>query len=259
MRRRPRPELVVMTLLIPLLDHVATASVSRHVPADTTIVRLEAGDSTMDAFVAWPETRKNAPAVLVVHEGWGLDSQIRETARRLAREGYVAIVPDLYHGRVPADDDQARAFASDLQDATALADLEAAVRWLRAQPDLTKSRMGIAGFGMGGRLAERFAMGGHGLAAAVMFYGSPDVDPKTLSALRVPIQGHFGATDDVIPAQTVQDFREGLRASGREAEIHVYAGAGHSFMNDARPSFHPDAARQAWARTLAFLQKHLKG
>ncbi|MBI5709287.1 MAG: dienelactone hydrolase family protein [Candidatus Eisenbacteria bacterium] len=137
--------------------------------------------------------------------------------------------------------------------------LDGALGWLRAQPRAAKTRVGVVGFCMGGALAERWALRGGDLAAVVMFYGSPETDPARLAALRAPLQGHFGADDDGIPAKKVEELRGGLAAAGKTAEIFSYPGAGHAFMHEGRDSFRPDQARQAWARTLSFLQKHLKG
>jgi carboxymethylenebutenolidase len=91
-----------------------------------------------------------------------------------------------------------------------------------------------------------------------MFYGSPVTDAKSLATLRAPLQGHFGEQDDGIPVAKVDALRSGLKQAGKIGEVYLYSGAGHAFMNDARPSYHPDAARQAWARMLAFFQKNLR-
>lgn len=231
----------------------------RSAPHDTAQVHLGPTPGGTGAFVAWPAGRGPAPAVIVVHEWWGLNEQIRGTARRLAREGYVAIVPDLYHGEVTDDPDRARELAQGLGEGRALADLEAAVAWLRAQPRTAKARIGVLGFCMGGRLAQLMALQSRDLTAAVMYYGRPETDPAKLAPLRVPLQGHFGAEDQGIPPDRVAELRAALEKAGKAVEIYLYAGAGHAFMHEGRPTYRADAARLAWARTLAFLQKHLKG
>lgn len=227
-------------------------------PADTARVRLGFSEQGADAFVAYPIGTRPAPAVIVVHEWWGLNGQIRDVARRFAREGYVAVVPDLYHGKVPSDPEKAHELARGLEEPSALADLESAVAWLRSQPRTAKSRIATVGFCMGGGLAEALGIEDTTLSAVVMFYGHPDTDPARLARLRAPLQGHFGLTDEGIPAAKVEELRTRLQSAGKTAEIYSYAGAGHAFMNEARPSYHADAARQAWARMLSFLQKLLK-
>jgi carboxymethylenebutenolidase len=211
------------------------------------------------AFVAWPAGTGAAPAVIVVHEWWGVNGQIRSVARRLAQEGYVAIVPDLYHGAVAGDPEYAHELSRGLVEGRAIGDLDAALVWLRAQPRVDRRRVGVIGFCMGGRLSQLLALSEPSLAAAIMFYGSPETDAGKLAALKVPLQAHFGGEDRGIGADQVNALRTGLGRARKSAEIFVYPGAGHAFMNDFRPSYHADAARQAWARTLQFFQKHLKG
>lgn len=245
--------------LVGLVAVVATTARAAS-PADTSRVHLGAQGAGTDAFVAWPEGDATAPAVIVVQEWWGLNAQIREIARRLARQGYVAIVPDLYHGKVADDNDAERAHVlmRGLDNTVALGELDLAAQWLRGQPRTSKSRIGVMGFCMGGGLAEQFALRTPTLAAVVMFYGPPETDPARLKSLKAPLQGHFGADDDGIPPAKVSALREGLKAAGKPAEIYSYTGAGHAFMHEGRDSFRPDAAKTAWARTLAFLQKNLK-
>ena len=226
---------------------------------DTSRVHLGPSDAGTGAFVAWPAGTAAAPAVIVIHEWWGLNEQIREVARRLARRGYVAIVPDLYHGKVADDPELAHTLSRGLDEDRALADLDDALRWLRAERRTAKGKVGVVGFCMGGRLSELFALHEPGTAAAVMFYGRPETNPQRLSALRVPLQGHFGAEDQGIPPESVVAFRTALKTAGKNAEIYLYAGAGHAFMHEGRKSYHADAAQQAWSRTLAFFQKHLRG
>lgn len=225
---------------------------------DTSRVAIGPAGAGAEAFVAWPAGKADAPAVIVIHESWGLNAQIRGVARRFAAQGYVAIVPDLYHGKSASDPEDAKVLMRGLDEAGALRDLDATVAWLRAQPRTAKARIGVVGFGMGGTYSQRFALRSPEVAVAVMFYGAPETDPAKLATLKAPLQGHFGATDPGIEVSRVDALRAALDQAGKANEIHVYGGAGHAFMDENRPSYAPDAARQAWARTLSFLQKHLK-
>ncbi|MEK7329323.1 MAG: dienelactone hydrolase family protein, partial [Candidatus Eisenbacteria bacterium] len=226
---------------------IAAAAAPR---SDTSRVHLGQPESGTAAFVAWPASRAAAPAVIVIHEWWGLNGQIRSVARRLAQEGYVAIVPDLYHGKVAGDLEYAHELSRGLDENKALGDLDATLGWLRAQSRVDRRRIGVVGFCMGGRLSELFALHSPELAAAVMFYGRPESDPGKLAALKVPLQGHFGREDRGIGADQVEALRSSLARAGKAGDIYVYPGAGHAFMHEGRPSYHADAARQAWARTL---------
>jgi len=225
-------------------------------PSDTALVSL--GRDGPRAFVAWPGGDKPVPAVIVVHEWWGLNAQIRRTARQLARQGYVAIVPDLYHGQVAGDAEGAHVLMRGLEDERVLGDLDAAMAWLAGQPRVQGAPVGVMGFCMGGRYAEMMALHSSRVAAVVMFYGSPITDEGEVDRLGAPLMGHFGAEDRGITAERVSRLETALKRAGKDAQIFTYAGAGHAFMNDERDSYHPDAAKQAWARTLAFLQQHLK-
>ena len=221
---------------------------------DTAIVHLGSADGGTNGFVAWPSEHNPSAGVVVAFEWWGLNGEIRGLARRLSREGYVAIVPDLYHGKVPSDPEQAHELSRALEDEGALVDLQSAVTWLRQQPSMAKRRVGVIGFCMGGGLSQRLALHSPQISAAVMFYGVPETDPQALRALAGPLQAHFGATDQGIPPSRAEDLKKALKAAGKVGEVYVYPGAGHAFMNETRPSYAPDAARQAWARTLAFFQ-----
>lgn len=225
---------------------------------DTARVRLGSDADASEAFVAIPPGSAGAPGVIVVHEWWGLNGQIRDLARRLSRQGYVVIVPDLFGGRVARDPETAHELSRALDDEAALATLSRAARWLRAQPRTAKSRLGVVGFCMGGGLAQKFAMDEERTAAVVVFYGAPETQGARIARLAAPLQGHFGADDAGIDPQRVESFRSALERGGKTHDIHVYAGAGHAFMNEERPSYNADAARLAWVRMLAFLQKHLK-
>jgi carboxymethylenebutenolidase len=241
----------------PSVPRVAGAA-ERAPGADTAQVRIGAAARSTGAFVAWPAGKGPFPAVIVVHEWWGLNAQIRGVARRLAQEGYVAIVPDLYRGARADDAEHAHELARGLDESAAVADLRAASSWLASQPRVAAARTGAVGFCMGGRLAQLIALEQPDLDAVVMFYGRPETDPARLARLHAPLQAHFGATDRGIGNDQIEALRNGLVKGGRVHDVHVYSGAGHAFMNEERPSYHADAARQAWARMLQFLQKHLK-
>jgi len=226
--------------------------------ADTAFVTLGSGETRTGAFVAMPPGTKKAPVVIVVQEWWGLNGQIRDVATRLARQGYLAIAPDLYHGRVAEDAMQAHELSRGVTDEGSDRDLDAAMAWVKAQPR-SSGRVAVMGFCLGGGVALRYAFHSPDLAAAVMFYGAPETDPDRLASLHVPLQGHFGADDKGIPPDRVDAFRAALQRANKPNDLYVYAGAGHAFMHEGLPSYRVDAAKTAWARTLAFLQKNLKG
>jgi carboxymethylenebutenolidase len=226
------------------------------VPSGTmTSVRTERGD--IQAYLARPEGTGPFPGVLLIHEWWGLNEQIKTTADRVARMGYVVIVPDLYHGQVASDAEKAHELHRGLTDESALVDLRAALAHMKSMEAVGGSPVGAMGFCMGGHLALVTALS-EPIQATVVFYGPPVTDRAQLDKLSGPLLGLFGAEDDGIPAETVKTFEENLKAAGKNVEIKIYDGAGHAFMNNERPSYRPEQASDAWSRVEAFFASHLK-
>jgi carboxymethylenebutenolidase len=245
-------------LLLAVLVALPLAADKTAAPSEPSVIHVATPDGGVDAFVAWPAGKSSVPAVIVVHEWWGLNDQIREVARRLARQGYLAVVPDLYHGKVANTPEEAHELVRGLEDTRVFAEMDSVARWIRLQKRSEDTALGVMGFCVGGGITLRYALHNPSLAAAVMFYGPPETDPAKLATLKAPLLGHFGATDQGITPDRVDAFREALKKSGKTASIYIYPGAGHAFMHDGAPSYHPDAARVAWARTLSFMQEHLK-
>lgn len=236
----------------------ATATANPGPAADTSHVTLRSKAASTGAFVAWPAGNGPAAGLVLVHETWGLNAEIRDMARRFARQGYVTIVPDLYHGQLPQDATEAERLAASLQSERAFADLGAAFGWLRGEKRTAKSRLGVVGFNAGGALARSFAARRQEVAAVVVFYGAPAGGTDQLRALSAPLQFHFGEKDEGIDAAQVSALDAELSQAGKVHEVFLYPGAAHGFMTEGSANYHADAARQAWARTLAFLQKNLK-
>ncbi len=199
------------------------------------------------------------PGVIVIQEWWGLNENIESMARQLAGEGYLALAVDLYGGQVATDRDGARALMqAAMADPEALKDnLRQAHAYLTAQG---ASKVGSIGwcFGGGWSLQTALALPGE-LDAAVMYYGRVVNDSDQLATLTTPILGHFGSEDKGIPIDRVREFKKLLGELGKDAAVHVYEGAGHAFANPSGTRYNAEAAEQAWQRTLAFFDQHLKG
>jgi carboxymethylenebutenolidase len=257
-----------------------------------TLYRSPSGD--VEAAVARPPAGGPPwPALLLVHDVFGLVSHFEKLADRFAAEGYYVLAPELYsHDAVRKtldDKDIERAIplrnaiqrqGADLEEtlakqpeerrdalrrtlhwlmhrdsSTCFPDLEAGLAHLAAQPDVRSDRIGAIGYCRGGTLVGALAASGAPLAAAVIYYGAspPAADvPK----IRCAIQGHYGGEDPTVTS-TVPPFAEAMAACGKSFEQHVYAGARHAFFSDDRPTYHAEAARIAWPRTVAFLAAHL--
>lgn len=216
---------------------------------------LEAGG--VRGYLARPAGTPRA-GLIVIHEWWGLNDNIRAMSNRLAAEGYLALAVDLYGGAVATDAAQARELMS-----TAMSDPErtdaallAAFRWLEDEGGV--ERIGSVGWCFGGALSLRTAiMLPEQLDAAVIYYGRLVTEPARLAPLRMPILGIFGGQDRGIPLQSVHEFETVLQALGKTAEIVVYDDADHAFANPSGTRYEPEAAADAWRRTLAFLAEHL--
>lgn len=214
----------------------------------------------VQGYLAYPaQAEGGLPAVLLFHEWWGLNDNIKAMADRLAGEGYVALAADFYQGQAAAEPEAARKLMeAALADGEALSqNLKQARAFLGAE--IKATRVGALGWCFGGGLALRAALTLPGeIDAAVIYYGHVGSDPAELKALQTPVLGLFGAADQGIPVESVKAFEQTLRSLGKDAEIHIYEGAGHAFANPSGHNYQAEPAQDAWARTLAFLERTLR-
>ena len=205
---------------------------------------------------------KNAkhPAVIVIQEWWGLNDWIVQQTDRFADQGYVALAPDLYRGKVAANQDEAHELMRGLPEDRAVADMKAAYNLLAARSDVDPKRIGVIGWCMGGGYALDLTIAEPRLAASVINYGHLMTDPTTIAKIKTPILGNFGADDRGIPPADVQAFDKAVKAAGKSIDVKIYPGAGHAFMNpNNKGGYVESAAKDAWSRIDGFLAKHLRG
>ena len=207
-------------------------------------------------YLAQPEEAGSYPGVVVIQEWWGLVPHIKAVAERFAREGFVALAPDLYHGQSASEPDEARKLAMALDAPRAVQEIAAAARYLKKSQ--SAARVGVVGWCMGGGLALSTAAQHSDLvAAAVAFYGRP-LTAGDAAKLTVPVLGLYAEHDHGIPVEAVRAFEENLEQQGVPHEIHLYAGTQHAFFNETRPQIYNAAAAQdAWQKTLAWFWKYL--
>ncbi len=197
------------------------------------------------------------PAVVVIHEWWGLNDNIRSEARKLAEAGYVALAVDLF-GKTTSDPQEAMKQVQALDQKAATAEMLAATAFLRSQPFVKPDKVGSIGWCFGGLQSLHLALNDPKLAAAVIYYGKPITDPKELAKIRAAVLGIFGEADESIPMALVHQFVNALAEARVKHEVHTYPGAGHAFANPSGGSrYKPDAARDAWQKTLVFLGRYL--
>jgi carboxymethylenebutenolidase len=217
---------------------------------------------TMTAYVARPPGEGPHPAIIVIQEWWGLNEHIKDISRRFAREGYVAIAPDLYSRlghNVTTDPDEAGKLMQTLQQGEALKDLLATVAYLKTLDGVGSAHLGVIGFCMGGSYALMLPCVTPAISAAVSFYGQvPDPDTP-LKNLGAPVLYIYGEDDGWITKADVQRLREALRKYDKPGEVITYPGCPHAFFNDTRKDvYRPKEAEDAWKRTLSFFQRHLQ-
>jgi carboxymethylenebutenolidase len=210
------------------------------------------------AHLAKPPGAGPFPAVIVIQEWWGLNDHIKDVAERYAREGYVALAPDLYHGKVTADPNEAGKLMGALNREEAVRDLLGAVQHLKAMKDVRGDRIGVTGFCMGGSYALLLPCRTKEIRAAAPYYGEIP-DEATLKNLACPILYIYGDADFWITKDEVKRLEASLKKLGKPGEVKIYPGAPHAFFNDTRKDvYRQTEARDAWRRTLDLFAKHLK-
>jgi carboxymethylenebutenolidase len=195
------------------------------------------------------------PGVVLVHEWWGLTDHIKDVARRFAREGFVALAPDLY-GEIARTPEQAQQLMRRLTEDRAFAALKAALDYVRVLR-FVNGRAGIVGWCMGGRLALMTAVR-NAPDATVVFYGRPEAYLDRIGEIKSPLLGLFGEADAAIPLERVKALQAALAEHHIPHEVVTYPDAPHAFHNDTSAHYRPEAARDAWRRSLAFLHEHLR-
>lgn len=198
------------------------------------------------------------PALIVVHEWWGLNDGVRAMADRLAAEGYIVLAVDLYGGRVAENPTDARKLMMDVLENPKNAQENIRQAYKFVHETAGAPRVGSLGWCFGGSWAfETALLFPDELDAAVVYYGQVKTDPEELASIDVPILGHFGENDRSIPLESVETFRKALEAAGVVHEIRIYPEAGHAFANPSGTTYDAEAADEAWKLSLAFLAQHL--
>jgi carboxymethylenebutenolidase len=224
---------------------------------DGEMVEFESNGATARGYLSVPESGRGA-GVVVLQEWWGLVPHIQDVADRFAREGFVALAPDLYHGEATKSPDEAGKLMMALNVERAEKDLRGAIRYLLGHEATTGESVGTVGFCMGGMLSLYAASKNEQVGACVVFYGiHPKVEPD-LDSLRAPVLGIYAERDKSVPPEAVRELEAKLRERGKQVETHIYSGTDHAFFNDTRPEvYDAEAAADAWRRTIEFLRERL--
>jgi carboxymethylenebutenolidase len=230
----------------------------KRIVAKTVDVPSPQGNGSIKGYLVRPATTEKLPAVLVVHENRGLNPYIEDVARRLAIANFIAFAPDglTSVGGYPGDDEKGAALFKQVDPVKMREDFAAAARWLKSLPDST-GKLGAIGFCFGGGVVNQLAVRmGADLDAAVPFYGMQP-DPADAAKIRAPINAQYGELDTRITSGWPA-FDAALSQAGVPHEGHIYKGANHGFHNDTTPRYDEAAAKEAWQRTLDWLNKYLR-
>lgn len=203
------------------------------------------------------DAKAPAPALILIHEWWGLNEQMRQVADDFATQGYVAYAVDLYEGKATSDTMEAHELMRGLPEDRAMKTLKEALAYLKKNPAVDRERIAVIGWCMGGGYALEFALQEPTLNAAVMYYGKLIMDEKKLMQLKVPLLGIFGGQDRGIAPASVEEFQRDLERFGKSVEIHIYKDAGHAFANPNNANYRAEDAHDAQKKTLVFLKQHL--
>lgn len=234
---------------------------SSHPPAGE-MVQYPSGDKMIPAYLSHPKKGHHPPAILVIHEVFGLNDHIKSICDRLAAEGYAALAPDLFvRAETPPPKDASdmaalRKAASSIPPEVAIKDMQAALDHLKTIKEVRR-RFASIGFCMGGGFSYQLATHTKDLAGAAIFYGRTPLE--LVPQVSCPLLGSFGELDQGIPPEKVKEFEQALMKAGKSADIKIYPGAKHGFFNDTRPeAYNAQAAADAWQRTLKFFREHLR-
>jgi carboxymethylenebutenolidase len=224
------------------------------------IVEFPSNGTTGQGYLATPEGG-SGPGLVVIQEWWGLVPHIKDVCDRLAREGFVALAPDLYHGKTVSEPDEAGKEMMALNLEKAGKDMSGAVDYVRDRAANGANGIGVIGFCMGGGLAYVIACQRPDAVKAITpFYGViawPGAEPD-YSNMAAAVQGHYAADDGFFTPDKVHDLEARLKDLGKDVEMFVYPGADHAFFNDTRPEvYNAEAATTAWERSLAFFRSRL--
>ena len=216
---------------------------------------------TVKGYFAKPkQADASTPAVIAIHEWWGLNKVTIADVLRLVGLGYQVLAPDLYYGKVTHDENESQKLMQEVIDHPELAkdNLKQAYQYLS---DRGATKIGVIGWCFGGSWSLQTALlFPKKLDAAVIYYGTQvgQVGTKDLEPLEMPILGFFGANDQIIPVENVRQFKSNLEQLGKEAKIHIYEGIGHAFADPTDDRFEPEITAAAWSETVEFLEQNLR-
>ncbi len=224
----------------------------------TTDIDVNIDGVRLSGFLVQPVTSGKYPGIVMMHEWWGLNDQVKSMADITAREGYVVLAVDLFKGNVATTIEGGQVNIRNNPNSETIPRMQAAVKYLRNMTNVNKSKIVSLGWCYGG--GQSFLLGvNEDLQATVIYYGQVSTDRTVLMKMKQPVIGFFGAEDTSIPVKDIREFEEILKEQGTKVNIYIYDGAGHAFSNPTNTqAFRKEQAVDAWNKTLDFLELNLK-
>jgi len=218
--------------------------------------------SSIDNNKSSSSNNNTFPAIIMIHENKGLNDNIKNMANLLAKEGYVVLAVDLFNGEVTTNQTRASELSQSIRDNPdlAISNLQGAVKYLTSLPNVNPDKIASLGWCFGGQQSLQLALNSedHPLSATVIYYGRLVTELETLSKIKWPVLGIFGDEDESIPVATVEQFEDALTKNGITNEIYIFKGVGHAFANPSGDNYAPNETKNAWQKTLIFLNKYLR-
>ena len=224
-------------------------------PFETTSESVNYFESSK-GYLARPVINGDYPGVIMIHEWWGLNQNIKEMADNLASHGYVVLAVDLYDGKVATTSEEARQLMISFDTDRGIQNMNSAISYLTIH--YSPKKLGSIGWCFGGGQSLNLALNTEHLDATVLYYGTVTSDVKSLSSISWPVLGIFAELDKGITVQNVHDFESTLNDLGISNEIHIYPGVDHAFANPSGERYAPEESKDAWNKTLNFFQTYLK-
>jgi len=223
----------------------------------TEMITFPTADDSAPGYLAAPDDAGPYMGIVVIQEWWGLNAHIQAVTQRVAGAGAVALAPDLYHGQVATEPDDARKKAMSLDRERAVSEIDAAVTYLKNDARVAPKRIGVLGFCMGGGLALQVGARNPDVGAVVAFYGGWAPKATDFANQNVAILNIVGENDEHVK-QMQRKLETDLRMTSVQHDLVIYPGVGHAFFNDTRPeAYHVGVATDAWTRALDWFRSHL--
>ncbi|MBI4452907.1 dienelactone hydrolase family protein [Candidatus Woesearchaeota archaeon] len=210
-------------------------------------------------YLAQPKEPGNYPGIVMIHEWIGLNDYVKEMARQLAAEGYVVLAVDLYEGKVAKNSTEARELSTGVRNniPVAVSNMKSAVAFLKNQDNVDDNKLASMGWCFGGGMSMQLSLN-EKLAATIIYYGQLETDKDKLKAINWPVLGIFGDKDTSIPVESARKFDAALDELGIENEIYIYPNVGHAFANPSGMNYAAEETKDAWTKTVNFLDRNLK-